>query len=65
LAVLVEDSHVAVGDEEQDPLALVRSADADVDEPALVAQGQAAGVDAVVADPEMGVVSPSAVWRAK
>jgi len=55
-AVFVDDSHVAVGDEEQDALVFVGSPDADVSQPALVSQGDAAGlVDAVVADSEVGV----------
>lgn len=51
----VEDPDVAVGDEELDRPALAGSADADVVQLAVVAQGDLAlGVDLVVADAEVG-----------
>jgi hypothetical protein len=57
LAVVGEDADVAILDQDQDVDAGVASADADVVEPAVVAQGEhAAGVDLVVADAVVGVV---------
>ena len=54
--VEVEDPDVSVGDEELDRPSLVSSADADVMELAVVAQGdRSCGVDLVVADAEVGV----------
>jgi hypothetical protein len=48
----VDDADVAVGDEQQDVGAGVGSSDADVVQPAVVAQGDDTGVvDAVAADP--------------
>jgi hypothetical protein len=53
--VFVDHADVAVLDEEQDVGSGVGSADADVVQPAVVAQGDHAGVvDAVVADPLVG-----------
>ncbi len=53
--VVVDDAHVAVGDEEHDAGAGVAAADAEVAELGLVAQGDvAAGVDAVAADAVLG-----------
>jgi hypothetical protein len=55
LAVVGEDADVAILDQDQDVGAGVASADADVVEPAVVAQGEhAAGVDLVVADAVVG-----------
>jgi hypothetical protein len=54
-AVFGEDAYVAVGDEEHDAGAGIASADAEVPELGLVAEGDdAAGVDAVAADPVLG-----------
>ena len=54
----VDDAHVEVGDEQDDAGSGVGSADADVVEVAIDAQGDgAAVVDAVVTDAEMGVVA--------
>ena len=56
-----EDADVAILDQDQDVGAGVASADADVVEPAVVAQGEhAAGVDLVVTDAVMGVVQGQA-----
>jgi hypothetical protein len=53
----VDDVDVEVGDEEDDGGSGVGASDADVVESAVVAQGdRAAVVDAVVADPVVGVV---------
>ncbi len=63
--VRVEDPDVAVGDEELDRPALVGPAEADVVQLAVVAQGDgAAGVDLVVADPEVGLGEARQVGRA-
>jgi hypothetical protein len=52
----VDDADVEVLDEQDDAGSLVGSAHADVVQPAAVAQGERAGlVDAVVADPVVGV----------
>ncbi len=57
LAAWGGDADVAVLDEDQDGLAGVAAADADVVEPAAVAQRElAGGVDGVVADSPAGVV---------
>ena len=57
LAVGGGDADVEVLDEDQDWLAVVAAADADVVEPAAVAQGElAGGVDGVVAYSVVGVV---------
>jgi len=54
----VDDAHVHVGDEEDDGGSGVFVAQADVVEAAVVAQGDASGlVDAVVADPPVGVAA--------
>ena len=51
----VDDADVAVEDQEQDVGAGVGASDTDVVEPSVVAQGDdAAGVDAVAADPRVG-----------
>jgi hypothetical protein len=51
-----EDPDVEIGDEQLDRPALVGPAEADVVQPAVVAKGDgAAGVDLVLADPEVGV----------
>src|SRR4029450_1451612 len=51
-AVVGDDADVPVGDEEQDAGAGVGAADADVNEPGVVAQGDLAGlVDAIPANP--------------
>jgi hypothetical protein len=56
VAVLGEDADVEVVGEDQDPVAGVASAEADVVEAAVVAQGDRAVVaDAVVADPVVAV----------
>jgi hypothetical protein len=56
----VDDADVAVGGEQGDAGSGVGSADADVVEPAVVAQGDVAGlVDDVVADPPVGVIGPA------
>ena len=56
-SVVGEDADVSIVDQDQDVGAGVVSADADVVEPAVVAQGEhAAGVDLVVADAVVGVV---------
>ena len=53
----VDDADVEVGDEQDDAGSGEASADADVVEVAVVAHGDGAGgVDAVVADPVVGVV---------
>jgi hypothetical protein len=57
LAVVGEDPDLELVDQDQDVGAGVAAADADVVEPAVVAQGEdAAGVDLVVADAVVGVV---------
>ena len=54
----VDDSHVEVGDEHHDSGSGVFVAEADVVEAAVVAEGDASGlVDAVVADPVVGVAA--------
>jgi hypothetical protein len=59
----VDHVDVAVGDQELDLSAFVSSADADVVEFAVVAQGHdALAVDLVLADPEVGGGGRSAGW---
>jgi len=54
----VDDAHVQVGDEEDDGGSGVFLAEADVVEATLVAEGDSSGfVDAVVADPPVGVAA--------
>jgi hypothetical protein len=54
----VDDADVVVGDEHHDAGSGVLVAEADVMEPAVVAQGDASGlVDAVIADAPVGVVA--------
>ena len=64
----VDDSHVKVGDEHDDAGSGVFVAEADVVELAVVAEGDPSGlVDAVVADPPVGVgagVGGAALGRA-
>jgi hypothetical protein len=63
-AVVGEDPDVELVDQDQDVGAGVAAADADVVEPAVVAQGEhPAGVDLVVADAVVGVVAlPVSLW---
>ena len=53
----VDDADVEVVDEQDDAGSVEGSSDADVVELAVDAQGDAAGVDAVVAEAELGVES--------
>src|SRR5689334_19867781 len=63
VAFEVEGSDVEAGDEHDDVPALVGGADADVVEPAFVAQGDGAGFgDFVVADSVAGDVYEGAAW---
>jgi hypothetical protein len=60
-AVVGEDADVELVDQDEDVGAGVAAADADVVEPAVVAQGEhAAGVELVVADAVLGVVQGQA-----
>ena len=57
----MDDADVVVVDEQDDAGSVEGSSEADVVEVAVDAQGDVAGVDAVVADAELGVVVPVGV----
>jgi hypothetical protein len=64
-AIVGKDADVAIVDQDEDVGAGVAAADADVVEPAVVAQGEdAAGVDLVVADAVVGVLQGRPVGTA-